>query len=371
MVSVGMLFCTVGLLTGCQRVVDTLSETVDGLVGDLLSSEEDAAAESKVSVRILTPTPTPEQLPELTPTPTPVPTATPTPKGMEPASEAVDEWVYATSSVNVRAGWSTEYFIVGGLAANDCVHRVAILENGWSKISYNSAYVYVNSAYLTKKTPSSVGTTHLDTMQYTYDAIFSGEDVVMLGVQNILQKPDLPACPEVTSLAIVLKYLGYSVDKVELADNFLTTTEPGLVSPMQAFWGDPKVAEGTYGCYAPVIVDAANKYFEAMGVTRHRAVDVSGSTLDELCDYVQRGTPVILWATTNLVATKYGSSWEIDGETFQWHSYEHCMVLMGYNRTKETVIVADPLRGIVEYRADRLEKRYQEQFSSALLIEAQ
>ncbi|MGN0505438.1 MAG: C39 family peptidase [Lachnospiraceae bacterium] len=351
---------------GCSRALETASEKFDSLVGNLLPAGSDSYGEDgAVTVRVLTPTPTPE--PTLSPTPTLPPTPTPTPANMPPAGEKVDEWVYATSAVNIRAGWSTDYLIVGGLAANDAVHRVEILENGWSKVSYNSAYGYVNSSYLTTEIPTKVATVHMDTMQYTYEAIMNGEDVVMLGVQNILQKPDLPAGPEITSLAIVLRYLGFSVDKVTLAENYLTTAEPGTASPFVAYLGDPAVATGSYGCYAPVIVEAANRYFEATARS-NRAIDVSGSTLEDLYEYVRNGTPVIVWATTNLVATKYTTVWEIDGETIQWRGYEHCMVLMGYNNTKGTVILADPLRGIVEYDAEKFYSRYKEQYESAVII---
>ena len=59
-----------------------------------------------------------------------------------------------------------------------------------------------------------------------------------------------------------------------------------------------------------------------------------------------------------MVATKYTTKWEIDGETIQWRGNEHCMVLMGYNKTKGTVIMADPLRGIVEYSAEKFYTPY-------------
>ncbi len=362
----GMAVCCILLLSGCASALETASEKFDKFISDLLPAGSDSYGdEGAVTVRVLTPTPTLE--PMLSPTPAPLSTPTPTPKNMPPAAEKVDEWVYATSAVNIRSGWSTDYRIVGGLAENDSVHRVEILENGWSKISYNSEYAYVNSSYLTKETPAKVATVHMDTMQYMYDAILNGEDVVMLGVQNILQKPDLPAGPEITSLAMVLRYLGFSINTVTLADNYLTTAEPGTASPFVAYLGNPTIAKGSYGCYAPVIVEAANLYFES-AARGNRAADVSGSTLEELYDYVRGGTPVIVWATTNMVATKYTTKWEIDGETIQWRGNEHCMVLMGYNKTKGTVIMADPLRGIVEYSAEKFYTRYKEQYESAVII---
>lgn len=351
---------------GCAQALETASDQFDSLMGDILSTGDSYSDSGNVTIRILTATPSPE--PTLSPTPTLTPTPTPRPSNLEPEGEKVDEWVYASSAVNIRAKWNADSQIVGSLNANDQVHRVAILDNGWSKISYNSEYVYVNSDYLTTKRPSTPGTVHLDTVEYAYNAVINGEDVIMLGVQNILQKPDLPAGPEITCLAIVLNYLGDYADKVSLAENYLTIAEPGTASPYEAYLGDPKVSQGSYGCYAPVIVDAANRYFADKGNTRKRAMDVSGSTLQELLAFVKNGTPVMVWGTTNLVESKVTAEWEVNGELIQWQGYEHCTVLMGYNNTRGTVIVADPLRGIVEFDMEKYYQRYKEQHSNAVII---
>jgi len=354
-------------IAGCGQVLETASDRFDSLMGDILSAGQDSYDDTgNVSVRILTATPIPEAT--LSPTPTLTPTPTPLPAHVEPPSEKVDEWVYASGAVNIRSGWSVETSIVGALNQNDQIHRVAILENGWSKVSYNSKYAYIHSDYLTTSRPSVPGTVHLDTNEYVYEAVLNGEDVFMLGVENILQKPDLPAGPEITCLAIVLNYMGDYADKVYLAENYLTIAEPGSASPDVAYLGDPKVADGSYGCYAPVIVEAANRYFGDKGNTRKKAVDVSRSSLEEMLSYVKSGTPVIVWGTTNLVASKVTTEWEIDGKLIQWHDYEHCTVLMGYNKTRGTVIVADPLRGIVEFDMDKYYERYKEQYSNAVII---
>jgi len=353
-------------MAGCAQVLETASDRFDNMVGNILSTGQDYNDNGNVAIRILTATPSPE--PTLSPTPTLTPTPTPRPDYMEPESEKVDEWVYANTTVNIRAKWNADSAIVGSLNENDQIHRVAVLENGWSKVSYNSGDAYVRSDYLTTHRPSVPGTVHLDTNKYAYDAVINGEDVIILGVQNILQKPELPAGPEITCLTIVMHYLGDYPDKVSLAENYLVLAEPGTASPYEAYLGDPKVTEGSYGCYAPVIVDAANRYFAEKGNTRKRAMDVSGSTLEELLSFVKNGTPVIVWGTTNLVESKVTQEWEVNGEIIKWQGYEHCTVLMGYNKTRGTVIVADPLRGIVEFDMDKYYQRYKEQYSNAVII---
>lgn len=366
---IAVLLLVLGM-TGCAQVLETASDRFDDAVGNLLSTGQDSYSDNgNVTIRVLTATPSPE--PTLSPTPTLTPTPTPRPANLEPESERVDEWIYAKTAVNIRAKWNTDSQIVGSLNENDQIHRVAILDNGWSKVSYNSEYAYINSEYLTYQRPMVPGTIHLDTVQYAYDAVLNNEDIIMLSVQNILQKPDLPAGPEITCLTIMLHYLGDYADKVYLAENYLTIAEPGTASPYEAYLGDPKVAQGSYGCYAPVIVNAANRYFADKGNTRKKAIDVSGSTLDELLAFVENGTPVMVWGTTNLVESKVTAEWEVNGELIQWQGYEHCTVLMGYNKTRETVIVADPLRGIVEFNMNRYYQRYQEQHSNAVIISNQ
>ncbi len=352
---------------GCGQVLETASDRFDSLMGDILSSGQDSFEDDgNVTIRILTATPIPEAT--LSPTPTLDPTPTPGEDNSEPEGEEVDEWVYATGGVNIRAGWSTDSSIVGTLSKNDQIHRLAVLENGWSKVSYNSDYAYIHSNYLTTERPTVPGTVHLDTSEYAYDAVKNGEDVLMLGVQNILQKPDLPAGSEVTCLAIVLNYLGEYADKVALAENYLVIAEPGTASPYEAYLGDPKVSEGSYGCYAPVLVDTANRYLADKGETKKQARDVSGSSLQSLFDYVKKGIPVIVWGTTNVAESEITAEWVINGELIQWKGNEHCTVLMGYNKTRETVIVADPLCGIVEYDMDNYYERYKEQYSNAVII---
>lgn len=353
---------------GCaaKQILETASDKFDNAVGELIGSMGGEYVESSsVSIRILTPTP----VGQITMTPIPENSPTPTEEiEEEVVGEEVDEWVYANANVNIRAGYSTDYQIIGSLQKNDQIHRVEVFNNGWSKVKYNSEDAYINSSYLTKERPQKHGTVHLDTVEYIYNAILNEEDVVILGVKNILQKPELPVGSEITCLSIVLHYLEEYVDKVFLAENYLVMAEPGSASPFKAYIGDPKVTDGSYGCYAPVIVDTANRYFSDKGNTRKKAKDVSGSSMSELLDFVKDGKPVIVWTTDNLAESKVTKEWNIDGELIQWKGKEHCVVLIGYNMTRSTVIVADPLRGIIEFDMNTFYKRYQEQYKNAVVV---
>ncbi len=354
-------------MTGCGTILETASDRLDAAMGNLFFAGQDSFDENgKVTIRILTATPIPG--PTEVPTPTLSPTPTPLPDDVEPTGEKVDEWVYAASGVNIRSSWTVNSLILGSLNKNDMIHRVAVLENGWSKVSYNTEYAYINSDYLTASRPSVVGTIHIDTSQYSYNAVMNGDDVMLLDVKNILQNPDLPMGAEITCLTIVLNYLGDYADKVYMAENYLTIAEPGTTSPYEAYLGDPKNSNGSYGCYAPVIVDAANRYFSDKGNMKKQALDVSGSNMEELTAYVKKDMPVIVWGTINMAASSKTTDWQIEDAVYRWREKSHCTVLIGYNKTKNTVIAADPLQGIVEYDMDTYYQRYKDQLYNAVVI---
>lgn len=66
-----------------------------------------------------------------------------------------DETVYATSSVNVRKGPSTDYDKIGALSYGESVKRIGIGDNGWSKVIYKDQEAYISSNYLTTEKPEA------------------------------------------------------------------------------------------------------------------------------------------------------------------------------------------------------------------------
>ena len=80
---------------------------------------------------------------------------------------------------------------------------------------------------------------------------------VVLEVEYISQYPSLPNGCEITSLATVLKFLGFEVTKEELSERFLPKAPVGEANFYEEFVGDPKDKDA-YGCYAQAIVLAGN-----------------------------------------------------------------------------------------------------------------
>lgn len=67
----------------------------------------------------------------------------------------VNETVYATSTVNVRTGPSTDYEKVGQLKEGESVTRIGVGDNDWSKVIYKEKECYISSNYLSTTKPVS------------------------------------------------------------------------------------------------------------------------------------------------------------------------------------------------------------------------
>lgn len=160
-----------------------------------------------------------------------------------------------------------------------------------------------------------------------------------LSVKNIRQKPQLPNGCEITSATIVLNYLGYNVDKVTMADNYLKCGKPyNKTDPNEAYMGDPH-GTGWY-CFAPVIEDAVNKYFVANGYDTYRAYDITGTDVEKLKKLIDEGTPVVFWGTLYFNKPYYSNKFTLpDGS--KPYSNLHCLVLTGYEDSY--FYISDPL----------------------------
>ena len=69
--------------------------------------------------------------------------------------KAVDETVWATATVNVRADSSTDAKKVGTLKKGKKITRTGVLSNGWSRVKYDNQDCYIASSYLTLKDPAA------------------------------------------------------------------------------------------------------------------------------------------------------------------------------------------------------------------------
>jgi uncharacterized protein YvpB len=195
---------------------------------------------------------------------------------------------------------------------------------------------------------------------------------VQLYVKNIQQVPELPMGCEAVSGSIALQWYGFKVDKYTLLKY-----QPMDEAPENGVWGDPnEVFVGNprtykWGCYSPVIKKAIEDYFEANKVTGYEVVSLDGSEFTDLYSEIDAGNPIILWVTTWMQDLGKGESWKLkDGSTFTWTLHEHCVVLIGYDTERDTVLISDPYdpKGTVEYSRKKVERVYKQLNNMALVI---
>ena len=193
----------------------------------------------------------------------------------------------------------------------------------------------------------------------------------IIDVPALCQYPELPTGCEATAAAMILQFYGSDMTAEEFARNWLACDTSfysmGGVQygpdPNEVFAGDP-FSEYSYGCYATPIVSAINK-----NSSKYEAQKITDKSLETLCnEYIDRGNPLLIWATMNMKPTKEGNSWYLqNGSKFTWIAGEHCLVLVGYN--DDYYFLNDPQVGsTVAYKKEIAELRFEELGSQAVCI---
>lgn len=169
----------------------------------------------------------------------------------------------------------------------------------------------------------------------------------IVGIPFLDQKAYPTGCESVTAV-MALQYAGYEISVDTFIDDYLPCGDrPQLVDgvrygcdPYEAFPGDPRTIAG-YGCFAPVIAGAAERVVD----DRHRVQELHGSSLTTLCEqYIDRGIPVMVWATAGMKPSRPSVRWFTDtGRVVQWVAPMHCLLLVGY--TKNEYLFHDPQVG--------------------------
>lgn len=180
---------------------------------------------------------------------------------------------------------------------------------------------------------------------------------------------DMPTGCELVSAYMLLEYYGCSMSFDEWVAECVPTQEFWYengqlynLSPWEAFIGMP-YQDGGYGCYAPVICSAMQKALPDCIVE-----NVTGQTLEQLCtDYIEKGTPVLVWATMSMVASAGGDVWQTPNGPFEWIANEHCLVLVGAD--SDSYFFNDPEDGyLVRWEKTLVEQRYAELGMQAVVV---
>lgn len=191
----------------------------------------------------------------------------------------------------------------------------------------------------------------------------------------ISQLPELPTGCEITSATMLANYYGLAATKTELNEYLPQSGDIDISTilgkrygpdPDEEFIGETTSEDGCY-CDPGPIVEALNGYF-AEKSSSYTAQDITGTSPSKLYELVANGTPVEVWVTIDLEKRQVDSTWysEVDGSKVQIDSNDHAMVLIGY--TPDSVILADPLEGIVTYPKSVFESSYRSRGEMALII---
>nr|WP_288722528.1 C39 family peptidase [uncultured Sellimonas sp.] len=190
-----------------------------------------------------------------------------------------------------------------------------------------------------------------------------------LNVEIAYQYPEFPNGCEAISLYMALRYNGYMVSKQDVCYKYMPRGPLHSTNPYLAYMGDPGSQTGGYGCWASVICTTAENYFKAANITSRKAKNVTGSSLEQLFSYIDRGIPVVVWGTLGMDGTTWFKAGSSGGATYYWASRAHCVLLTGYDKTRKVVKVNDPIEGKVEYSFSSFESSYNTMNKNAMVIE--
>lgn len=198
----------------------------------------------------------------------------------------------------------------------------------------------------------------------------------IINVPYIDQSIKYPTGCESVSSVMLLQYLGIDITvdefiKEDLECQTFKETDGEIYGPdpCKYFCGSP-YDEESFGCYAPVIVQALNKVFAARKRSeQYRVTDETGTPIETLLRrYIDQDMPVVFWACINMREPIIGPEWKLydDGNIFTWISNEHCMLLVGYD--DEGYYFNDPYEnnGVIKYPKQLVEKRHAAQHGMAV-----
>ena len=188
-----------------------------------------------------------------------------------------------------------------------------------------------------------------------------GKNGVIVPDVPFISQANYPSGCESVSTVMALNYAGINISVDDFIDYYLSRAdfvyENGKTygyHPNNYFMGNPYTSNG-FGCYAPCIEKAiVNLLPEGFVLS-----NTTGKSISYLCEtYINKGIPVIFWATVYMVGTSDGPTWNLveNNKTYTWVNNEHCLLLTGYD--DEYYYFNDPMAGQVRYDRETVEKRY-------------
>lgn len=174
-----------------------------------------------------------------------------------------------------------------------------------------------------------------------------------ISVPLLLQNPELPNGCEITSLTSILNYYGEEVSKMTMVSHFLPmkkiVSKDGVrygPNPNEFYVGYPGDNSNAFYAYAKPIVSSANNYLNEHKIER-QAYDFTGTSTDQLKEFLNKGIPVLTWVTIDWAAPKTNEAlaWIVEGTGEKHVPYInlHAVVLIGMD--EENAYIMNPLKG--------------------------
>ena len=205
----------------------------------------------------------------------------------------------------------------------------------------------------------------------------AAENRSVIDVVWLDQREKYPTGCESVTAVMALRHAGVELTVEEFIDGYLPQGPAPwgggggqylCRDPNQVFWGSPYSEDG-WGCYAPVIKTAVEQILTEKKPSL-QVEDLGGEPLEALVEeHVQKGRPVMLWATRGMEEPRYAAAMTIEdtGERFDWISPEHCLLLVGAD--ENFYYFNDPLKGkAVPYEKPAVELAYEALGEQALVI---
>ncbi len=241
------------------------------------------------------------------------------------------------------------------------VHIVSKEKVTWLWDNYPAYHVFTNSTkdnfYEFESFAEAINFAKADTNSFVYyrkdnSLIWTNtkpldNQHIIKNVPTVYQLPELPRGCEVTSLTMLLNYLGNSISKMTLADEIAKDNTPytvrnGIITagdPNKGFVGDMfNATRFGYGVYHKPIHELLTKY------RPYSSMDMTGCEFEDLLYSINTNLPV--WVIINTDYTTLPQSdfktWTLkSGEQIQTTSKEHAVLIIGYDA--EYIYFKDPL----------------------------
>jgi uncharacterized protein YvpB len=172
---------------------------------------------------------------------------------------------------------------------------------------------------------------HMDRTVVVYQKEPLMKESILLSVPALMQFPELPRGCEVTSLAMLLNFAGFPVDKLTLADEI-----PKVPYLMDGIYGNPHQGfvgnmytynEPGLGVYHEVIEDLANQYLP------NQIDNITGDPFSSVQKKLNDGKPVwvIVGSTFTFLPEKHWETWNTNEGEIKITRKVHSVLVTGYD----------------------------------------